>query len=49
MASEGNQLSENKLVKDSISNVAKRFGLDENVIKAILLHEMKESKTKRNK
>jgi len=43
------KLSENKLVKDSISNVAKRFGLDENVIKAILLHEMKESKTKRNK
>jgi len=43
------KLSENKLVKDSISNVAKRFGLDENVIKEILLHEMKESKTKRNK
>lgn len=43
------KLSENKLVKDSISNVAKRFGLDENIIKAILLHEMKESKTKRNK
>lgn len=43
------KLSENKLVKDSISNVAKRFGLDESVITAILLHEMKESKTKRNK
>lgn len=43
------KLSENKLVKDSISNVAKRLGLDENVIKAILLHEMKEFKTKRNK
>ena len=43
------KLSENKLVKDSISNVAKRFGLNENIIKAILLHEIKESKTKRNK
>ena len=43
------KLSENKLVKDSISNVAKRFGLDESVITAILLHEMKESKIKRNK
>ena len=43
------KLSENKLVKDSISNVAKRFGLNENIIKAILLHEIKESKTKRKK
>ena len=32
-----------------IKGKCKRFGLDENVIKAILLHEMKESKTKRNK
>lgn len=39
------KLSENNLVKDSISNVAKKFGLHEDVIKAILLHEM--SKTKK--
>ena len=43
------KLSENKLVKDSISNVAKKFGINENIVKAILLHEMKESKTKRKK
>ena len=43
------KLSENKLVKDSIINVAKKFGLDENVIKAILLHEMEETKSKRKK
>lgn len=43
------KLSENKIVKDSIINVAKKFGLDENVIKAILLHEIEESKTKRKK
>lgn len=43
------KLSENKIVKDSITNVAKKFGLDENVIKAILLHEMEETKTKRKK
>lgn len=43
------KLSENKIVKDSITNVAKKFGLDENIIKAILLHEMEESKTKRKK
>jgi hypothetical protein len=43
------KLSENKLVKDSILNVAKKFGLNENLIKAILLHEIKESKTKKNK
>ena len=39
------KLSENHLVKDSISNVAKKFGLHEDVIKAILLHEV--SKTKK--
>ena len=43
------KLSENKLVKNSITNVAKKFGLDENVIKAILLHEMEETKSKRKK
>mgnify|MGYP003656595980 CR=1 FL=1 len=43
------KLSENKLVKDSISNIAKKFGINEDIVKAILLHEMKESKTKRNK
>jgi len=43
------KLSENKLVKDSISNIAKKFGINEDIVKAILLHEMKESKTKRKK
>ena len=43
------KLSENKLVKDSILNVSKKFGINEDIVKAILLHEMKESKTKRNK
>jgi len=43
------KLSENKLVKDSISNIAKKFSISEDIVKAILLHEMKESKTKRKK
>jgi hypothetical protein len=34
------KLSENHLVKNSISNVAKKFGLHEEIIRAILLHEV---------
>ena len=43
------KLSENKLVKDSITNVANKFGLTEDIIKSILFHELQESKTKRKK
>ena len=43
------KLSENKLVQDSIKNVAKKYGINENIIKAILVHEMKESKPKTKK
>ena len=41
------KLSENKLVQDSIKNVAKKFGINEDIVKAILVHEMNESKPKR--
>ena len=40
------KLSENKLVQDSIKNVAEKYGINENIVKAILVHEMKESKSK---
>ena len=43
------KLSENKLVQDSIKNVAEKYGINENIIKAILVHEMKESKPKTKK
>ena len=43
------KLSENKIVKDSITNVANKFGLTEDIIKSILFHELQESKTKRKK
>ena len=43
------KLSENKIVKDSIINVANKFGLTEDIIKSILFHELQESKTKRKK
>ena len=43
------KLSENKLVQDSIKNVAKKYGINENIVKAILVHEMKETKPKSKK
>lgn len=43
------KLSENKLVKESITNLSKKMGISEDIIKAIMFHEMRESTTKRKK
>lgn len=40
------KLYENEMVKESISNLSKKMGVSENVIKAIIQHELE---TKRNK
>ena len=40
---------ENKLVKQSIQNLSKKMGLSENVIKAIIQHELEEMMIKRQK
>ena len=43
------KLYENKLVKQSIQNLSKKMGLSENVIKAIIQHELEEMMIKRQK
>jgi hypothetical protein len=43
------KLYENKLVKQSIQNLCKKMGLSENVIKAIIQHELEEMMIKRQK
>jgi hypothetical protein len=43
------KLYENKLVKQSIQNLSKKMGINENVIKAIIQHELEEMMIKRQK
>jgi len=43
------KLYENKLVKQSIQNLSKKMGINENVIKAIIQHELEEVMIKRQK
>ena len=43
------KLYENKLVKQSIQNLSEKMGISENVIKAIIQHELEEMMIKRQK
>jgi len=42
------KLYENKMIKESISNLSKKMGIKENVIKAIIQHELEERRNKSN-
>lgn len=42
------KIYENEMVKQSITNLSKKMGLNENVIKAIIQHELEERKNKSN-
>jgi hypothetical protein len=41
------KLYENELVKESITNISKKMGINENVIKAIIQYELEQKMTKR--
>jgi hypothetical protein len=41
------KLYENELVKESITNLSKKMGINENVIKAIIQYELEQKMTKR--
>ena len=43
------KLSENTVIKESISNLSKKYNISEDLIKAIMFHEMRESSSKSNK
>ena len=43
------KLYENKLVKESITNLSKKMGIHENVIKAIIQHELEQKTIKQKK
>jgi hypothetical protein len=42
------KIYENQMVKQSISNLSKKMGVNENVIKAIIQHELEERRNKSN-
>lgn len=42
------KIYENQMVKESISNLSKKMGVNENVIKAIIQHELEERRNKSN-
>ena len=42
------KMYENKMIQESISNVSKKFGVSENVIKAIIQHELESKRNKSN-